>query len=152
MTSGKNLIAIGNFIFPSTSVMIVVLCVVCFFYACHCCYFHVFARDKQKESRIEKTEHGFFVKLLLVWLNRNTSVGNAIRITLYSIPLSQIAIEALRRSSFDVLEMVRDRDVVQTRPITKLYLFDLEDMVSNEDIHLLFSEEGVLERYSIHYD
>ncbi|CAI8612027.1 unnamed protein product [Vicia faba] len=84
--------------------------------------------------------------------NRNISVRNAIRITPYSIPPSQVAREALRRSSVDVPEMVRHRDAVQTRPITKLYLSNLDDRVSNEDIHLLFSEEGVLERYSIHYD
>ncbi|XP_058753679.1 THO complex subunit 4A-like [Vicia villosa] len=85
--------------------------------------------------------------------NRNVGVRNTIRITPYSIPPSQIARESLRRrSSVDVPETIIDRDAVQTRPITKLYLSNLDDRVSNEDIHLLFSEEGALERYSIHYD
>ncbi|CAL5191475.1 unnamed protein product [Lathyrus oleraceus] len=87
---------------------------------------------------------------------RNIGVPNTTRITPYSIPPSQVAREALRRSrsssSVDVHETILDRDAVQLRPITKLYLSNLDDRVSNEDIHLLFSEEGALERYSIHYD
>ncbi|XP_058753688.1 THO complex subunit 4A-like [Vicia villosa] len=92
--------------------------------------------------------------------NRNTGVRNPIRTTPYSIPPSQemmqmqAAREALRRrrSTVDVPETILDHDAVQPRPITKLYLSNLDHRVSNEDINLLFSEEGVLERYSIHYD
>ncbi|KAL5060138.1 hypothetical protein RYX36_031742, partial [Vicia faba] len=56
---------------------------------------------------------------------------------LHVLPLSQPSIHLLQ---------------FHYQPITKLYLSNLDDRVSNEDIHLLFSEEGVLERYSIHYD
>ncbi|KAL5072103.1 hypothetical protein RYX36_022990, partial [Vicia faba] len=77
--------------------------------------------------------------------NCDTGICNTIRIALYSIPPSQVVREALRRSSIDVPEMVPDRVTVQTRPITKLHLFNLDDMVSNKDSHLLFLEEGVLE-------
>lgn len=51
----------------------------------------------------------------------------------------QVAREVLRRrsSSVDVHETILDRDTVQLRPITKLYLSNLDDRVSNEDIHVL---------------
>ncbi|KAL5055980.1 hypothetical protein RYX36_036662 [Vicia faba] len=47
--------------------------------------------------------------------NHNTDIRNAIRITSYSIPPSQVAREVLRRSSVDVPEMIHDRDAEQTK-------------------------------------
>jgi hypothetical protein len=50
----------------------------------------------------------------------------------------QVAREEWRRSSVDVSEMVLDHGAVQPKPITKLYLSNLVERVSNEDIHVLF--------------
>ncbi|WJX81075.1 hypothetical protein P8452_64002 [Trifolium repens] len=84
--------------------------------------------------------------------NRHLTVRNPVRLMPYSVSQPQVAREERRRSSVDVSEMVLDHGSVQPKSITKLYLSNLDERVSNEDIHLLFSEEGELERYSIHYD
>jgi uncharacterized membrane protein len=49
-----------------------------------------------------------------------------------------VAREERRRSSVDVSEMVLDHGSVQPKSITKLYLSNLDERVSNEDIHVLF--------------
>ncbi|GAU17787.1 hypothetical protein TSUD_171760 [Trifolium subterraneum] len=84
--------------------------------------------------------------------NRHLAVRNPVRVMPYSVSQLQVAREEWRTSSVDVQEMVLDHGAVQPKPITKLYLSNLDERVSNEDIHLLFSEVGELERYSIHYD
>lgn len=86
--------------------------------------------------------------------NRHFGFRFPVRKTPYSISQSQVAREALRRSSFDVPELVFDHCDVQPQlqPLTKLYISNLDRRVSNDDILLLFSEEGELERHSIHYD
>ncbi|XP_045797342.1 THO complex subunit 4A-like [Trifolium pratense] len=90
--------------------------------------------------------------------NRHLAVRNPVRMMPYSVSQPQevmkmqVAREEWRRSSVDVQEMVLDHGAVQTKPITKLYLSNLDQRVTDEDIHLLFLEEGELERYSIHYD
>jgi len=45
--------------------------------------------------------------------------------------------EALRRSSVDDVPQEMVLDQPREKPITKLYLSNLDDMVSNEDIHVL---------------
>ncbi|RDX80067.1 THO complex subunit 4A, partial [Mucuna pruriens] len=76
---------------------------------------------------------------------RFTVVHNPARTTPYPIPQA--------RQHSMIREMVLDDDAAaMTESGTKLYISNLDYGVSNDDIKLLFSEEGELKRYTIHYD
>ncbi|TKY64885.1 THO complex subunit 4A [Spatholobus suberectus] len=76
---------------------------------------------------------------------RVTFVRNPTRTTPYPIPQA--------RQYNMIPEMVFDDDgAAKIESGTKLYISNLDHGVSSDDIKLLFSEEGELKRYSIHYD
>ncbi|KAK7340867.1 hypothetical protein VNO77_21583 [Canavalia gladiata] len=80
--------------------------------------------------------------------DRRFMVPRPDRTTPYSIPQAR---QVWQRST--VPEMVLgDESEAKTDNGTKLYISNLDYRVSNDDIKLLFSEEGELKRYSIHYD
>ncbi|XP_061338356.1 THO complex subunit 4B-like [Gastrolobium bilobum] len=74
--------------------------------------------------------------------DRRFTLHNLARTTPYAIPQG--------RQANVVPEMVLDGAAAESG--TKLYISNLDYGVSNQDIKLLFSEEGELKRYSIHYD
>ncbi|CAJ1840601.1 unnamed protein product [Sphenostylis stenocarpa] len=74
-----------------------------------------------------------------------TYVRNPARTTPYSVP------QARQRGM--IPEMVFEDDgAAMIESGTKLFISNLDHGVSNGDIKLLFSDEGELKRYSIHYD
>ncbi|KAG5051287.1 hypothetical protein AAZX31_02G088700 [Glycine max] len=79
---------------------------------------------------------------------RFTVVHNPARTTPYPIP-------QVRQQSMVALfpEMVLEESgAAKIESGTKLYLSNLDHGVTNDDIKLLFSEEGELKSYTIHYD
>ncbi|XP_027351468.1 THO complex subunit 4B-like [Abrus precatorius] len=79
---------------------------------------------------------------------RRFTVHNAGRTTPYGIPqVRQVWQQSM------VTGMVLGEDgATKTESGAKLYISNLDYGVSNEDIKLLFAEEGELKRYSVHYD
>ncbi|KAK7394228.1 hypothetical protein VNO78_14750 [Psophocarpus tetragonolobus] len=71
------------------------------------------------------------------------------RFTVYRNPIPQTR----KHTMIPFPEMVMDDDgSAKIESGTKLYISNLDHAVSNEDIKLLFLEEGELKRHCIHYD
>ncbi|KAL1361211.1 hypothetical protein HN51_068128 [Arachis hypogaea] len=88
-------------------------------------------------------------------LGPDRRIPNRVSATMTPYPVPQVGRQMLQGSVVPGVGLVMGHGAgVGAEPDTetKLYISNLDYGVSNEDIKLLFAEEGELKRYSIHYD